>query len=84
MPVDGDPVTKGWKTHYYGGASIFSLSATDEATVMRQNKPYERPTRYLCSVPTLGAHESGGRSSVSPFPPLDLPLDLRPALRELR
>jgi hypothetical protein len=34
-----------WSTHYYGGASIFSFTLTDEATVMKRNTPYEPPHR---------------------------------------
>lgn len=36
-----------WETHWYGGASIFSLTLTDEATVARANKRYDPPSRYL-------------------------------------
>lgn len=45
VPIDGDPIVKGWKTHHYGGPAIFCHTPTDEATVMRENKPYERPSR---------------------------------------
>ena len=41
VPTKGDPAAHGWTTHYYGGASIFSFSLSDEATVMRLNRPYE-------------------------------------------
>lgn len=41
------PVVKGWVSHFYGGASIFSQTLTDEATVMRRSAPYSRPARYL-------------------------------------
>jgi hypothetical protein len=44
VPISGDPA-KGWTTHLYGGPSIFSYSLTDEATVMKRNKPYEPPSR---------------------------------------
>lgn len=44
IPNEGDP-EKGWTTHYYGGASIFSYTLTDEASVMRANKPWQ-PYRY--------------------------------------
>lgn len=50
VPIEGDP-TKGWLTHYYGGASIFSYSLSDEATVMKRNKPYERPSRLSLPAP---------------------------------
>lgn len=50
IPVDGDPA-KGWETHYYGGASIFSFTLTDEASVLRANKPYESPYRKSLPAP---------------------------------
>ena len=40
VPNKGDPATHGWSTLYYGGASIFSFALTDEASVMKANKPY--------------------------------------------
>lgn len=49
VPVKGDAVAHGWSTHYYGGASIFSFTLTDEATVMARNKPYEAPARLTFS-----------------------------------
>lgn len=45
IPNEADPANKGWTTHYYGGSSIFSFSLTDEATVMRINKPYAPASR---------------------------------------
>lgn len=42
---DGSLKADGWTTHYYGGSSIFSYSLTDEASVMRANRPYEPPAR---------------------------------------
>lgn len=51
VPVKGDPATLGWSTHYYGGASIFSFTLTDEATVMARNKPYEPPARLTLQAP---------------------------------
>ncbi|MGX9145879.1 hypothetical protein [Mesorhizobium sp. 128a] len=36
-----------WTTHFYGGSSLFSYTLTDEASVMRANKPYLPPYRYL-------------------------------------
>lgn len=47
VPVKGEPAANGWQTHWYGGSSIFSYALTDEASVMRANKPYEAPSRYL-------------------------------------
>ena len=51
VPNQGNPATNGWTTHYYGGASIFSYSITDEATVMKRNKPYEPPSRLQLPSP---------------------------------
>jgi hypothetical protein len=53
IPVKGDPAVHGWTTHYYGGASIFSLTMTDEATVMEQNKPYEPTSRLRLPPPIV-------------------------------
>ncbi|TIN36796.1 MAG: hypothetical protein E5Y10_21950 [Mesorhizobium sp.] len=36
-----------WTTHWYGGASLFSYTLTDEATVMRINRPYVPASRYI-------------------------------------
>lgn len=47
VPNDGKPAEKGWTTHYYGGAAIFSFTLTDEATALKANKPYEPAGRYL-------------------------------------
>lgn len=51
VPVKGDPIANGWETHWYGGASIFSFALTNENTVMRANKPYEAPSRFLAPPP---------------------------------
>lgn len=51
VPIEGDPVAKGWTTHYYSGASIFAVTPTDEDSVMRANKPYERPSPYRLPAP---------------------------------
>jgi len=47
VPVKGDPIANGWETHWYGGSSIFSFALTNEDTVMRANKPYASPSRFL-------------------------------------
>ena len=44
VPIDGDPA-KGWSTHLYAASALFSLRYTDEATVMKANKPYVSPYR---------------------------------------
>lgn len=49
VPNEGNPAVRGWTTHWYGGASIFSLTLTDEATALRANKPYSPAGRYLMS-----------------------------------
>lgn len=36
-----------WTTHWYGGASLFSFTLTDEASVMRINRPYASASRYI-------------------------------------
>lgn len=45
IPKDGD-FAKGFTSQYYGGASLFSVTPTDLATVMKHNKPYEAPRLY--------------------------------------
>lgn len=41
------PLVASWTTHWYGGASLFSYTLTDEATVMRINRPYASASRYI-------------------------------------
>lgn len=65
VPIDGDAAGKGWRTHYYGGASIFSFTLTDEATVIRTNKPYEPPSRLAIARPD--ADDFGGDDDERPF-----------------
>jgi hypothetical protein len=45
VPVEGDPNANGWVTRYYGGAAIFSITLSDEATCLARNKPWESPSR---------------------------------------
>lgn len=51
-----DPIEEGkpmswsvdkWTTFYYGGASIFSFTPTDEVSAMKVNRPYTSPQRYI-------------------------------------
>lgn len=42
-------IITGWKTHFYGGASLFSFSLTDEATAIRANAPHQAPARLTYS-----------------------------------
>lgn len=51
VPIKGDPAVNGWETHFYGGSAIFSYTPTDEASVMRANKPYEPAARYRLPAP---------------------------------
>ena len=51
IPVKGDAAANGWETIYYGGASIFSFSLSDEDTCKRINKPYEPPARRSLPAP---------------------------------
>lgn len=37
----------GWTSHWYPGASIFSFTLTDEASVMKMCRPYVAPQRYI-------------------------------------
>ena len=67
VPNRGDPVANGWSTHYYGGASIFSYSITDEATVMKRNKPYEPPSRLSLPAPEDDSEYSGDTDIDEPF-----------------
>ena len=41
VPVDGDPVAKGWSTHFYTGASLFGVTPCTEAAALKANRPYE-------------------------------------------
>lgn len=60
IPMKGDPAANGWETHWYGGSSIFSLTLTDEDSVMRANKPYELPSRYRLPAPAVEEHDDDG------------------------
>jgi hypothetical protein len=60
VPIKGDPQANGWATHYYGGASIFSITLTDEATCLARNKPYERPSRLRLEPPTHEQDDEDG------------------------
>lgn len=51
VPIKGDPDANGWESHYYGGSSLFSYTPTDEASVMRLNKPYEPASAYRLPAP---------------------------------
>lgn len=59
VPVDGDPAAKGWITLWYGGASVFSMTLTNEASAMKANKPYAPPARYAISAPSDKEDEYG-------------------------
>ena len=55
--VDGAAQLTGWTTHFYGGGAIFSMTPTDEATVMRMNRPYAPASRYSLPAPDDGADD---------------------------
>lgn len=48
IPTGGD-FANGFTTHFYSGASIFSFSPCDLATVLKANKPYEAAGRLTYS-----------------------------------
>lgn len=45
IPIKGDAMANGWETRYYAPTALFSYSLTDEASVMKANKPWEPPAR---------------------------------------
>lgn len=47
----------GWKSHFYGGSSIFSFTPTDEETVVRMNLPMPGASLYRLSAPEPEADE---------------------------
>jgi hypothetical protein len=53
IPVKGDPSVHGWATRYYSGPAIFSVTLTDEATVMRKNLPWDAPHRLTYREPDV-------------------------------
>lgn len=46
VPTEGD-FTKGFVSHFYGGAAIFGVTPTDMEMVRRANQPREPYGRYL-------------------------------------
>lgn len=57
VPIKGD-AANGWETHFYSGSSLFSYRLTDEATVMRMNKPFEPAARYRLPPPVADDHSA--------------------------
>lgn len=45
IPTNGD-FAQGFTTQHYAGSALFSVTATDLATVCKHNKPYEPPRLY--------------------------------------
>ena len=45
IPTKGD-FANGFTSHFYGGASLFSVTPTDLATACKMNKPYESARLY--------------------------------------
>lgn len=66
VPIKGDPIANGWETHWYGGASIFSYTLTDEKSVMRANKPYEPATPYRLPSPVSEYEDADDGSLFDP------------------
>jgi hypothetical protein len=60
VPNEGDPA-KGWTTHFYGASAIFGLRYSDEATVMKANKPYVSP--YRLTYDATGDIDANGDTS---------------------
>jgi len=58
VPIKGDVAANGWATFYYGGSAIFSFTLTDEVTAVRQNKPWEPPSRLSLPPPEVEAEEA--------------------------
>lgn len=59
VPKEGDAAANGWTTHYYTGGSIFSYSLTDEATAIRMNKPWVRPSPVSLPPPDADQDDDG-------------------------
>ena len=59
VPAKGDPIANGWETHWYGGASIFSYTLTDEASALRINTPYEAASRFPLPPPADEDFDTG-------------------------
>lgn len=55
QPDAKDPTVTEWVTHFYGGASIFSYTLTDEQTVFQINRPYKPAGRYSLPEPDWSA-----------------------------
>ena len=59
VPVKGDAAANAWRTHFYGGSSIFSYSLTDEASAVRANKPHEPPSGRALPAPDADWSDDG-------------------------
>lgn len=61
VPKEGD-FDKGYVSHFYGGASIFSLTHTDIETVRRMNTPpsWQRPGHQSLPAPDVDDEGEGG------------------------
>lgn len=53
-------LAKSWTSHFYGGASIFSMTLTDERTALLANKPnsWDRPQRLSYAHDDLDEQEN--------------------------
>jgi hypothetical protein len=63
-----DPVEEGkvmswsvekWTTFYYGGASIFSFTPTDEFSAMKANRVYSSPQKYIAAPDDENVNDDG-------------------------
>lgn len=51
----GERYVAGWTTQWYGGASLFSVTPSDEVSALRARAPY--PPHRLTSLPTPSTPE---------------------------
>ncbi len=56
VPADGD-FARGYVSHFYGGAAIFSLTLSDLATVCRFNRATSSAGRYLPALDDVDTDE---------------------------
>ena len=64
VPNEGD-AAKGWVTHLYAAGAIFSLRYSDEASVMKANKPYVSPYRLTYREETGGDGDDSSQTATA-------------------
>lgn len=67
VPVDGDPIGKGWQTRFYGGASIFSITLCTQEAALKANKPYVSPYRLQAPKDRLDEDTTADHDNDEPF-----------------